>query len=81
MSDDICLLITFLWEPAGGPSLYQCALKIKRAQLPGGAAECPREPENEKYFLAALPDHITRGGRIVDVVRISEIVDATPRTL
>ena len=69
MGDDISWLVTVLY----GDTLLRCALKAKRATLPGDCAEYPMEPENRKAIHALLPLHVQECGPIVAIEEIFEV--------
>ena len=71
MSDEINWLITVLYE--ANSTWLQCALKVKRAALPGDCMEYPMEPENREMIRALLPLHVRSCGPVVAVDEIFEI--------
>lgn len=71
MNNDICFLITVLYQSAG--TTIDCAIKINRDKLTGDCAEYPMEPENRKKLHSILPMHVRSCGPIIKVEEIFEV--------
>lgn len=64
-------LIWVFYEEFG--TTLECALKVKRSDLPGDCAKYPMEPENRAALHALLPLHVRSAGPICRVEHIFEI--------
>jgi hypothetical protein len=69
MDDNICLLITILYED----QLLKCALKVNQKHLTNDVIEYPMVPENREVIHNLLPSHIRLCGPIVDIEFLFEI--------
>jgi len=71
MTEYICFLITIHYESAG--TTLDCALKVKRDELPGDCAEYPMETENRQHLHGLLPLHVRESGPIIKVEDLFEV--------
>lgn len=67
MSDQICFLITLLYEDG----LIKCALRVKKDRLTHDCKDYPMEHREELHAL--LPMHVQSCGPIVEVEEIFEV--------
>ncbi len=63
MSDEICWLVTVLYEG----TLLKCALRVKKAAVSQDCQDFPMEPENREAIRALLPLHVRSCGPVVAV--------------
>ena len=71
MGNDVCFLITILYEVSG--TTLECALKVDREKLSNDCISYPME-QNSRYQLhKLLPSHVRSCGPIVKVELIYEV--------
>ena len=71
MGNDLCLLITLLYE--ANQTLLRVALKLARDEISEDCAKYFLEPENRASIHALLPDHVRSLGPIVEIEELFEV--------
>ena len=69
MSEWASFLVLIIYKD---DSLGRCAIRIKHSDLKDKYFQ---EDYNRKILYSKLPEHISEGGRIIDVEEITDIVD------
>ena len=79
MGNDLCLLITLLYE--ANKTLLRVALKLDRDEISEDCAKYFLEPENRACIHALLPDHVRSLGPIVEIEELFEVHQSNPGVL
>ena len=75
MNDDICFLF-HVWSEHNQRT-FKCAVKLKRNDIPKGFEEHTMHRKYATFVLATLPTGIRELGKIVEIDRITEVLDLT----
>jgi hypothetical protein len=76
MGNDLCLLITLLYE--ANKTLLRVALKLDRDEISEDCAKYFLEPENRASIHALLPAHVRSLGPIVEIEELFEVHQSNP---